>query len=257
MRDLAVVALEEVLADDLPVRVDLGFPAPVEDELVDVEPELCDLGRHRAERLCERFGLALCVDEEERAPRVDGDAAEAELARREVGELLRARRAPKRAVEPVRPRVVGALDRLALARALCDREAAVPADVEEGAELAIACACDDDRRAAGARGRVRAGLRQLAEMPRVLPRSAEDALLLAPRISGSLYQLYGSVFSTWRMYRAVRWAYGRNAARLCLHQGASEGLHRRASGRSGGFPRLHRLGAARLLQGRRRRPPQC
>ena len=58
------------------------------------------------------------------------------------------------------------------------------------------------------------------------------------------------------MYRAVRWSDGRSAARLCLHQGASEGLHRRAGGRSGGFPRLHRLGAARLLQGRRRRPPQ-
>ena len=179
MRDLAVVALEEVLADDLPVRLDLRLPALVEDELVDVEPELCDLRGHRAERLGERLRVALRVHEEERPPRVDGDAAEAELARREVGELLRARRAPERAVEPVRPRVVGALDRLALARPLGDREAAVPADVQEGAQLAVARARDDDRRAARARRRVRAGLRQLAEMPGVLPRRAEDALLLA------------------------------------------------------------------------------
>ena len=45
MRDLAVVALEEVLADDLPVRLDFGLPAGVVDERVDVEPELRDLRR--------------------------------------------------------------------------------------------------------------------------------------------------------------------------------------------------------------------
>ena len=43
VRDLAVVALEEVLADDLPVRRDLRFPAGVVDELVDVQSELGDL----------------------------------------------------------------------------------------------------------------------------------------------------------------------------------------------------------------------
>ena len=45
VRDLAVVALEEVLAHDLPVRVDLRLPARVVDERVDVEPELGDLRR--------------------------------------------------------------------------------------------------------------------------------------------------------------------------------------------------------------------
>jgi len=91
VRDLAVVALEEVLADDLPVRVDLGFPALVEDELVDREPELCDLRRHRAQRFGERLGVALRVHEEKRAPHVDGDAAEAELARRESRRISSAR----------------------------------------------------------------------------------------------------------------------------------------------------------------------
>ena len=55
VRDLAVVALEEVLADDLPVRLDLGLPAGVVDERVDVEAELCDLGGQRAECLRERL----------------------------------------------------------------------------------------------------------------------------------------------------------------------------------------------------------
>ena len=61
VRDLAVVALEEVLADDLPVRFDLRLPARVEDEIVDVEPELGDLRRHRAERVGERFGVPFRV----------------------------------------------------------------------------------------------------------------------------------------------------------------------------------------------------
>src|SRR5437870_4417632 len=57
VRDLAVVALEEVLADDLPVRVELRLPARVVDERLDVEPELRDLRGHRAERLRERLAV--------------------------------------------------------------------------------------------------------------------------------------------------------------------------------------------------------
>src|SRR5258705_2161363 len=53
------------------------------------------------------------------------------------------------------------------------------ADVQEGAELTVTRPCEDDRGAPRARRRVGTGLRQLAEMPRVLPRGAEDALLLS------------------------------------------------------------------------------
>src|SRR6185437_3752232 len=179
MRDLAVVALEEVLADDLPVRVDLGLPARVEDEVVDVEAELGDLRRHRAERVRERLRVAVGVHEDERPPRADGDAAEPELVLREVRLLVRARRGAERAVEPVRPRVVGALERLALPGALGQREAAVPADVEERPQLAVARPRHDDGSGSGARREERAGFRQLPEMPGVLPRRAEDPLLLA------------------------------------------------------------------------------
>src|SRR5206468_10889048 len=76
VRDGAVIALEEVLADDLPVRVQLGLPACVEDELVHVEPELSDLRRHRAERFGQWLRVGTGVDEQEGPPRVDGDLAE-------------------------------------------------------------------------------------------------------------------------------------------------------------------------------------
>ena len=61
MRDLAVVALEEVLADDLPVRLDLGVPSGVVDEGVHVEPELRNLRGEGAERLRQRLGVGAGV----------------------------------------------------------------------------------------------------------------------------------------------------------------------------------------------------
>src|ERR1700756_1792838 len=115
MRDLAVVALEEVLAHDFPVRLDLGLPARVVDEGVDVEAELGDLRRQRAERVGERLLIGRSVGEDERPPRVDGDGQEAELFLREVRLLLAPRGCAQTAVEAVRPRVVRTLERLARA----------------------------------------------------------------------------------------------------------------------------------------------
>ena len=149
MRDLAVVALEEVLAHDLPVRLDLGLPAGVVDERVDVEPELRDLRGQRAERLRERLGVGVGVREDERAPGVDRDGNEAELVLREVRLLLAARRRAEAAVEPVRPGVVRALQRLAARLPLGEGGAAVAADVDEAAQDAVSVARDDDRCAAG------------------------------------------------------------------------------------------------------------
>jgi hypothetical protein len=137
MCDLAVVALEEVLADDLPVRLELRLPAGVVHEPVDIEAELCDLSPHRTECVRQRLGVPARVHERERSPRVGGDAAETEACLVEVGLFFGPRRRAQRAVEAVGPGVVGALDRLAFPRALDEGEAAVPADVEERSQLAV------------------------------------------------------------------------------------------------------------------------
>ena len=179
MRDLAVVALEEVLADDLPVRVELRLPARVEDEVVDVEPELGDLFGHRPERVRQRLRIRPGVDEHERAPRPDRCRSQPELAAREVRLLVGAGRAAQLPVEAVRPRVVRALQRLALPLALDHREAAVTADVHERAHHVVARASDHDGSPSRAAGEERAGLRELPEVAGVLPRRAEDRLLLA------------------------------------------------------------------------------
>jgi len=177
--DLAVVALEEVLADDLPVRLELGFPPRVEDEVVDVEAELGDLCRHRSKCIRERLRLGGDVDEDERAPALDRHGLEPELALREVGLLLRPWRGPQRSVEPVRPRVVRTLQRLAPSFAFGDDEASMPADVHERAQHVVARARHDHGRAGCAAGEVRAGLRQPAAVADVLPRRSKDELLLA------------------------------------------------------------------------------
>src|SRR5581483_4733546 len=62
---------------------------------------------------------------------------------------------------------------------LCEREAAMAADVQERAQLAVARAGDDDGSAPGMGREERPRLGRLARVADVLPRRAEDPLLLA------------------------------------------------------------------------------
>src|SRR5207248_5042681 len=100
--------------------------------------------RERAEGFRERRRVEIGVDEHERPPGVDLDRAQAELAGLEALLAVGSRGRAERAVEPVRPGVVRALQRLPRASLLDDHGAAVAADVQEGAYLAGAVECDDD-----------------------------------------------------------------------------------------------------------------
>ena len=92
----------------------------VEADRADVEPALRDELGEPSERRAERCGLEVRVHEDERPPRVHGDGCEREAGRVEARLALGPRRPPERAVEVVRPRVVGALQGLAAAGALDD-----------------------------------------------------------------------------------------------------------------------------------------
>src|SRR5439155_7636750 len=72
MGDRAVVALEEVLARDLPVRADLELRAEPELQRIDVE-ELGNLGWHRSQRVGKRRRVLVGIDEDERPPGVDAE----------------------------------------------------------------------------------------------------------------------------------------------------------------------------------------
>jgi hypothetical protein len=80
--------------------------------------------------------------------------------------------------------VVRALQRLALPGAFRQRKATVPADVQEGAQLAVAGVGDDDRRAARAGAEERPRLQRFSRVPDVLPGRAEDQLLLTAQDLG-------------------------------------------------------------------------
>ena len=133
MGDLAVVALEEVLAAHLPVRLVLRGRALEEAKRVEVEAGGRDELRQLSEVLGERRRVGVRVDEDERPPGVDLHGHEPELRLVEAGLALGARRRAERAVEAVGPGVVRALERLAPPLALADERAAVAADVQERA----------------------------------------------------------------------------------------------------------------------------
>src|SRR5919108_754173 len=115
MRDGAVVALEEVLAADLPVRLELRLDAKAELQRVDVE-NLSQLRRHIAEHLGERRRIDVWIHEDERPPRVHPDWRESELLGVEARLAVGAWRRAQASVEPVGPRVVRALERRAATR---------------------------------------------------------------------------------------------------------------------------------------------
>src|SRR4029077_2370924 len=94
------------------------------------------------------------------------------------------RRSPQPSVEAVRPRVVGTLERLPLARAAGDDVSAVPAAVEEPPQLAVPPACNNYRDLAGRRSEEAAGFSDLSQVTRVLPGAGENPLALAAQDIG-------------------------------------------------------------------------
>src|SRR5207249_5735636 len=102
----------------------------------------------------------------------------------EAGLTVGARRRAQRPVQPVRPRVVGTLQRFALSRAACDDVTPMTADVDERTQDAVARACNHYGNLSGNGREERALLRDLAGMADVLPATREDARTLAAQHVG-------------------------------------------------------------------------
>src|SRR5882724_10209906 len=176
VRDGAVVALEEVLARDLPVRFQLELAAETKFERLDVK-DLRELRRHFAERLEEGDRIGIGIHEHERTEGVDRDLPEPELVVVEPGLAIRAWRRAQPSVERVGPRVIGALQGLARPGSARHDVSAVAADVEKCPELAVPRACNHYRDLAGPRCE-KACLHDLSRVSHVLPRAREDPFAL-------------------------------------------------------------------------------
>src|SRR5262249_41197716 len=90
MRNGAVVALEEVLAGDLPIRIDLELRAEAELEGIDVE-HLGDLRRHWTQRVRKRRRVHVPIHEHKRPPGVERELDERQLFLFEAELALRSR----------------------------------------------------------------------------------------------------------------------------------------------------------------------
>src|SRR6266516_3976764 len=182
MRNGAVVALEEVLARNLPVCVELELGAETELERIDVE-DLAESRRHVGQRLGQRGRLGIGIYEHEGPEGVDLDLPEPELVAVHSRLAIGARCVAQPAVARIGPRVVRALQRLARPVPTRDYVPAMAADVEEGPKLSVTRACNHYGYLAGG-GREEARLRDLSRMAHVLPGPREDPLTLTPQDFG-------------------------------------------------------------------------
>ena len=106
----------------------------VQPQLGEVDAAAGDDVGEVAERLGQRCGVRVGIDEDERPPGLDGNRKQREVGGVETLLALRARRATKRPVELVRPGVIGTLQRLAAAVVAGDHVGAMAADVHEPPE---------------------------------------------------------------------------------------------------------------------------
>ena len=192
MGDRAVVALEEVLGADLPVRVELGLRAREEAKRIEIDSGAAMRSgtSPRNPRAAARRG----PDSRTRAAPTCRAAAGPARARRRRS-LLLARTSVRRepAVEAVRPRVVRTLDRLALTGSLADDRSPVAADVEERAELSFPVANEDDGDVPDA-GRVNEpGSATSLARPTYCHERRKMRSCSSWSTAGSAYQLHGSV----------------------------------------------------------------
>ena len=189
MRDLAVVALEEVLADDLPVRIELRLPARVEAKPSTSSPSSATCAGIEPSASRERLGISSRVHEHERAPRPDGRRAEPELV---VGKSGSSSDRGARRSEPSRPYVHAWYGHCSVSRLPSPSATWKPRwrqTLTERAHLAVLRAGDDDRHAPDLRREEGPRLRELPEVADVLPRAAENRSCSRRSTSGSVYQL--------------------------------------------------------------------
>ena len=189
MRGLAVVALQAVVAEDLPVeghaaaaRLIAGClhgviaprPQPLDPGQVGQ-----DIGEHVACLLGQGGGRGIEVDEDHAELDLDPHGAEGEIGLVEALDVLAVARAAQGAIQAIGPGMVGAGDdRLEVAAAAQQLVGPVAADVVKAAQHAVAPAHHGDGLVDDRHGDVVAGLLQVGDMAGILPAAVEDALLL-------------------------------------------------------------------------------
>ena len=179
-----VAAVEIVVDEDLPVAVE-GVGSALE-EVQGAEVERSNAGSKPAQKFCQRRGVGIEIDEDELLPGFDLDRNQPILRAVEAADAFELGRALERAVEAVAPAVIGTAKnarRALLFRGDC--RCVMAADVEEGAQLAVAATNDEQRLAGELRGDELPGALELIGARDYLPGAAEDAFALRRAMPGA------------------------------------------------------------------------
>ena len=124
----------------------------------------------------------------------EAELDERQALRLEAGLTVGTRCGAQASIQPVRPRVVRALDRLAVPRPVDELGATMTADVEEGAQI-LAVPHDENRHVADLRSELVAVLGDHPPCPTYC--QADRKMRSCSRsTSGSVYQLHGRVVAS-------------------------------------------------------------
>ncbi len=158
MRDMAVVAFQEIVDRVLPIPGDVVGEGPRQHQPLHLRAIVTDLALQCAALAGKRWGVRIEVDEDEVRQCLDPDWPQAELLPVEIGQTLAAPRGPQTTVGAIGPGVIGASDECCLAAAGQQLVGAMLAHVVEAAEHAVLATDDDDVLIGNAAGDVAAGL---------------------------------------------------------------------------------------------------
>ena len=180
MEVLQVVEVDEVLDDDLPVRLDHLRRAEALQLGQLLYPMRPQMRLNPAEPLGERGRVGIRMHPDQPAPDADGGRKQADAGRVEVGKLLGPlRHADQLPLQVVGPVVIGTAQRCRLSDRSDQLRPAVAADVVKGPQLPILAHDDEDVVQPRLHGQVLARFGQILHEPRVGPGAREDPLLLA------------------------------------------------------------------------------
>src|SRR4029077_7029839 len=178
MRDMAVVAFQEIVDRVLPIPGNVVGQGPRQHQPLDLRAIGTDLALQRAALAGERWGIGIEVDEDEVRQGFDADRPQAELLLVEIWKAFAAAGGPQPAIGVIGPSVIGAGDEFRLAAPRQQLVGAMLAHIVEAAEHAVLAADDDDVLIGDAAGDVAAGLGQRPEMSGIAPGAGEDGFLL-------------------------------------------------------------------------------
>src|SRR6202795_1531519 len=164
----------------LEIVVDIGLPVAVHavgaalGKLHAAERELLGMGRQLAQRLAQRAGLGIEIDENEVEPFLDANRDAAEVFRIKIFDAVEFGRDEQSAVEGVGPTVVAAAEKFAVSAAGGGGAGAMAADVMEASKNAVVAASDEERLSDEVKGKVVARARGLAHVADDLPGGGEQ-----------------------------------------------------------------------------------